>query len=100
MIHRLREWNDGDTLYGAVFLGDRSPSGKTFRAAEEPAEDRARDYYNRDIFNGPGTTAVLYRATVRNPRTDPQNPADPGEPPLKQARLEDVEILDHDPADE
>lgn len=99
LIHRLRNWEDGDDLYGAMFIGDKVTSGKTFRPAEEPAEERAREHYNTDLFNGPDTTAILYKATVRNPHAEAHDPNDPGEPALVHGDLENVEILDHDPAD-
>lgn len=97
MVHRLRDWSDGDTLYGvtSINLDTGASSGKTYRAGGEygaDAEQKARDHFAGGTLAS-GVT-VLYRATVQNPRTEPANPMDPGEPPLKFAYLEGVEILD------
>lgn len=95
MVHRLRDWDEGDTLYGVTFYneGYDSGSGKTFKD-----EDSARGMFESGgLGAGPGSDTVLFKATVRNPTTEPHNPADPGEPPLKWAELEDVEILDRNP---
>ena len=96
MIHRLREWTDGDTAFGVTTfnLETGTSSGKTYRVGTErgqTAREKARQNYDRAIFKG---VTVLFRATVRNPRTEPRNPMDPGEPPLKFGTLEDVEILE------
>jgi hypothetical protein len=98
MVHRLRDWTDGDTLYGVTSFNQDTgtSSGKTFREGGEYGEDaeqKARNQYERPGLPMSGVT-VLFRATVRNPRTEPRNPADPGEPPLKFATLTDVDVLD------
>lgn len=97
LVHRLREWADGDTLFGVTFMNpDTGASmGKTFREGDEygeGAESKAREHYESGIIAS-GVT-VLFRGTVRDPRTEPRDPEDPGEPPLKFATLTDVEILD------
>lgn len=97
-IHRLRDWTDGDTLYGVrTFSEDGgTSSGKTFREGGEhgaDAEQMARDYYERPGLPMSGVT-VLFRANVQNPRSEPRDPQDPGEPPLMYGTLTHVEILD------
>lgn len=98
LVHRLRDWTDGDTAYGVTSVSDSSgtSTGKTFREGGEYGEDaeaKAREQYDRPGLPMTGVT-VLWRATVRNPRTEPRDPSDPGEPPLKFATLTDVEIMD------
>lgn len=98
MIHRLRDWTDGDTLFGVTSMNPDSGAsmGKTFREGGERGEDAeqmARDRYERPALPMSGVS-VLFRATVRDPWTEPRNPMDPGEPPLKYATLTDVEILE------
>lgn len=98
MVHRLREWDDGDTLFGVTSMNADSGAsmGKTFREGGErvnSAEQMARDRYENPPLPMSGVT-VLFRATVRDPRTEPRDAMDPGEPPLKFATLTDVEILD------
>lgn len=96
-VHRLRDWTDGDTLFGFQLMdpGNRATIGKTFREGGEygeSAENKAREHYdNTTLRRG---VEVLYRATVQDPREDPPLAMDPGEPPLKYATLTDVEILD------
>lgn len=98
MIHRLREWEDGDTLYGARTYTDSGASGKTFREGSEfgdtTALDMAREQFAGELTLNTNGVSVLYSATVEQVQTDPRDPNDPGEPPLKFARLTDVEILD------
>lgn len=103
MIHRLREWEDGDTCYGVATVNadGRISGGKTFRATSDSmdalgdgdAEAAARANYEKMTTFGAGET-VLYRATVRNPRQEPRDPADPGEPPLKFGELHGVAIIE------
>lgn len=98
MIHRLRDWEDGDTLYGATTLTETGRSGKTFREGGEfgdaSAKEMAREQFAGDSALLANGVNVLYRATVQQVQTDPRDPDDPGEPPLKFATLTDVEILD------
>lgn len=98
LIHRLRDWNDGDTLYGAkTFNPDTGGGmGKTYREGDEYGEQDAEALARGMYSNGPTASgvSVLFRATVRNPRAEPRDPSDPGEPPLKYGTLTDVEILD------
>lgn len=97
MVARLRDWTDGDTLWGVITLNPDTgfTSGKTFREGGEhgrDAGDMAREYYAGGGLTPVGVTA-LYRATVRDPRTEPRDPMDPGEPPLKFATLADVTVV-------
>lgn len=97
MVHRLRDWTDGDTLFGtARFATDADAClGKTFQKGGErraSARQLARENYERTGIPM-DSVSVLYRATVRDPRTEPRGP-DPGEPPVKFATLTEVEILD------
>jgi hypothetical protein len=94
MIHRLRSWEDGDTLYGVRAYNAKrdynASSGKTF-------QDRAsaESQFKREPVFGPAEDfdVILFEATVRSPTRDPVDPGDPGEPPSKYARLEDITIL-------
>jgi hypothetical protein len=95
MVHRLRNWAVGDTVYGVTSFNLKSEygaaSGKTF-TSKEPAEQY---FENEPLFGDPEQfDIILFTATIRRVRTDPRNPRDPGEPPLKFAHFEDVEILD------
>lgn len=100
MVHRLREWDDGDTLYGVEsFQHDTgAATGKTYHEGgeygEDTAEAKARNHFENPPPLAGGMVVVLYRATVQNPQTEPRNPMDPGEPPLKYANLISVEILE------
>lgn len=99
MVHRLRDWTDGDTVFAVTHFTDkdRGAVGKTFREGSghgEGAEKEAREFFNSGFPPGHVTAAILFRATVRDPRTEPRDPNDPGEPPLKFATFSDVEILE------
>lgn len=104
MVHRLRDWTDGDTLYGVTsFSSSGAAMGKTYRDRGEyrdTAEQKAREHFkNGPAFGSFSGVMVLYRATVTDVWDEGTDPADPGEPPLKYATLTDVEILDWKQAD-
>jgi len=102
MVHRLRNWEAGDTVYGWDTLSDSGSMGKTFRGGEngltDDPEGAARDGFEGAV-DGPLASdtndVFLWRGTVKSVRTEGRNPMDPGEPPLKFARLSDVEVLDY-----
>jgi len=96
IVHRLREWNEGDTVWGVMAFDPSSgtSTGKSFREGHEygeGAEQKARERYERPGLPMSGVT-VLYRATVQNPRSEGRVGRD-AEPPLKFATLTEVEIL-------
>jgi len=100
MVHRLRNWRPGDTVYGWDTLSDNGSMGKTFRGGDDGLTDdpegAARDGFEGAV-DGPLSSdtndVFLWRATVESVRTDPPNPD--GEPPLKFAHLSDVRVLDY-----
>lgn len=98
MIHRLRDWSDGDLLYGVRSYnaagGYTASSGKTFQD-----EGRARSQFNSSpVFgNEDDFDVILFKAVIRDPKRDSADPYDPGEPPSTYATLENVEILDRKP---
>jgi hypothetical protein len=109
MIHRLRDWADGDTLWGVRSWnssnGYTSHMGKTFTDDEYGTTGKAAassefDKYVQGPLASDSSDVVLFRATVRNPQTESRPSSDP-EPPLKYGDLEDVEIIRRSPpADE
>jgi hypothetical protein len=98
MIHRLRDWSDGDILFGVRSYnaagGYTASSGKTFQD-----EGRARSMFNGSpvLGNKEDFDVILFKAVIRGPKRDPADPYDPGEPPSQYATLESVEILDRKP---
>jgi hypothetical protein len=96
IVHRLRNWEVGDRVYGVSSFklsndDSRSSSGKTFTT-----EENARAHFEKEPIFGPTEEfdTILFAATIQTVTRDPPNPADPGEPPLKYAQFENVEILD------
>lgn len=109
MVHRLRSWESGDTVYGYDSRSDSGGMGKTFRDGgefgDQSALDAARDGWASatdpdNLLGGTTNDVFLWSATVESVRTDPPDPMDPGEPPLKFARLTDVKVLAFRPGDD
>lgn len=117
MVHRLRDWQDGDILYGvAIIKSNGSAMGKTYRHnpanqspkkldavdVERQAHKSARSHYegvvDTDNSNpmgwNDGDVVFLYAAHIYNVTTEPLASSDPGEPPLKHADMEKVVVLD------
>lgn len=100
-IHRLREWESGDTLWGYVVCKtDGSSFGKTF-THEAPGGTMGADAARRafesaaagnTLTSNEGSVAFYYMATVHNPQTEPRGMDD--EPPLKMATMKDVVVKD------
>lgn len=118
MVHRLRNWEAGDILWGWESIRDGSSTGKTYsrrKAKESKARAEAEDFEHlspddahesaKDAFEaccdpdrtslggGPGAAVFLYAARIGSVRTEPHSSHDP-EPPLKFATLEKVVVVD------
>lgn len=99
MVHRLREWEAGDVLFGVETVTDGASSGKTFQRGSETnvqAFEKASKMFADEPKLGEldeDSVVYLYVADIRTVSTDPRDPADPGEPPLKHASLENVRVL-------
>lgn len=101
MIHRLRDWEAGDTVFGYDILGESGGTGKTFKRGGEmgdiPAFRKAiQGFDNVPAIGdelGDGKVAFLWSAEIETTRTDPRDLNDPGEPPLKYAELSNVTVL-------
>lgn len=96
MVHRLRDWDPGDTIYGVTEVSGLGRSGKTFTDNEFGRDGKAvaEGYFEQAPVLG-ADEVYLWRAAIDTVRTDPRNPNDPGEPPLKFARLSNAEVLDY-----
>lgn len=103
MVARLRDWESGDTVYGVTTARPAShrpdydgESGKTFTEDEygKSGEEMARERFEDPPLLADDADVFLWRATIESVQTEPQNPHDPGEPPLKHARLREAEVLD------
>lgn len=104
MIHRLRDWAVGDVVFGYDVVTDSSAStGKTFRREEPSAGgtksgvQRALDALDAQPVSGDSlgedTHVFAWVARIESVRTEPRDPMDPGEPPLKFAELKDVAVI-------
>lgn len=112
MVHRLRDWEEGDILWGWASVKEGSSTGKTYRHATsdereehigeylEEAHTAAREAYEAVVENdgpmlggGPGAAVFLFAARIESVDTEPPGP-DPGEPPLKFAELGKVVVVD------
>lgn len=100
MIHRLRDWEAGDVIFGYEVHSGSGSTGKTFKRGGEHGDTPAFRKAIQGFDNAPvlgdelseGSTAYVWSATIQKTRTAPRGP-DPGEPPLKFAELEDVTVL-------
>lgn len=101
MIHRLRDWEPGDVIFGYdVIQANGSMSGKTFKRGSELGGNSAI----RNALNGledqplfgetlsDGTVAFAWVGRIVRTRQERGDPMD-GEPGLKFAELEDVTVL-------
>lgn len=118
MVHRLRNWEEGDILWGYESVSPRGSTGKTFsrrksKESKERAEEKDFEHLDpddahesaKDAFEsctdpdsmsmggGPDTSVFLYAARIKSCRTEPHSSHDP-EPPLKFARLGKVVVVD------
>jgi hypothetical protein len=100
MIHRLRDWEAGDVVFGYDVVGETSSTGKTFRRNGEYGEELAIEKAINAMRNAPAigelsedSQVFAWVGKIERVRTEPRDPHDPGEPPLKHAQLEQVSVL-------
>ena len=112
MVHRLRDWEPNQILWGYEMHRDGGMrSGKTFTregitgraglpdddetpAAVNSGHEDAREAYEDSIgFADPPAAFFFYGARIERVRQEPPG-ADPGEPPLKEAKLRNVFVVD------
>jgi len=90
LIHRLRNWEDGDKIYGYSSFNLNSNYKNSMGKTDKPEN---KEYIVNDFerdFNNKNSDNILFEATVRNPKTES---AVGSEPPLKKADLIDVKII-------
>lgn len=100
MIHRLRDWEAGDVVFGYDVVSDGASHGKTFRRGDVHGDEFAIERAINAVRDAPlvgdelseGTVAFAWVGKVEKTRTEPPGP-DPGEPPLKMAELEQVSVV-------
>lgn len=116
MVHRLRDWQEGDILWGYECVSGSGSTGKTFsrRHSEEreeriskldsidpqDAHESAREAFEsitdpdqQSLGTGPDSSVFLYASRIKSVRTEPHSSHDP-EPPLKFAQLGKVVVVD------
>lgn len=100
MVHRLRDWETGETIWGYDIVGSGVSSGKTFKRGDdglvggemkfsEAIETRMEQHLE---MAEPPCVGFVWCATIERTRTEGRDPADPGEPPLKYAEVSDVVV--------
>lgn len=96
-VHRLRDWEQGDTLWGYRTVTDGGAGGKTYREGsdrmiETGAEGLARSAYEDAVdLAADGTAVFLYSATIDRVYTATMLVGQ-DEPAEKHAMLSGVEI--------
>jgi len=104
MIHRLRDWQVGQIVWGYdLHRENGSSTGKTFTRGGASSEDilrdergheQAKEMYETRTEQIQSGAAFYWVGRITRVRVEGRNPADPGEPPLKFAELEQVKVLD------
>lgn len=105
MVHRLRDWSTGQTIWGwSVHTEDGASMGKTHTRRDfEPmtgdeTETRMRDELVSTAaaqltdISDTRAVAFVWVAEVAEVHTEPPGP-DPGEPPLKTAHLDHASVV-------
>lgn len=101
MIHRLRDWEAGDVIFGYdVIQANGSMSGKTFKRGNSLGGNSCVENALAGLENQPligdtlsdGTVAFAWVGRIVRTRQERGDPMD-GEPGLKFAELEDVTVL-------
>ena len=101
LVHRLHQWESGDTILCYDKLSESGSTDRTFRPdgplsgveTSDNSDDKAREEYHAAVERaGPGDAVFLWRAEIVSVSTEPKSPIDPGEPPLKFADLTSVEV--------
>lgn len=104
MVHRLRDWSEGDIIWGWTHLKGGSSMGKTYQREESvptaadlsdyaPGHEQARTAYESAVGTAASGAVFLWVARIQSVRTEPRGP-DPGEPPLKHATLTNPHVLE------
>lgn len=98
MVHRLRDWEAGDKIIGYDVVSGNASHGKTFKPdgrlldSDDPiaavVEQATGALYDPES----DSEVFVWSATIDRVRTEPRDPNDPGEPPLKFAELSDVTV--------
>lgn len=98
IVHRLRDWEAGDKIIGYDVVSGNASHGKTFKPdgrlldSDDPlsavVEQATGPLYDPES----DSEVFVWSATIERVRTEPRDPADPGEPPLKHAQLSDVTV--------
>jgi len=101
LVHRLRDWEVGDVVCGYDVVSDGASHGKTFKRGGEFGDTLAIEQAIDGVRNAPllgetldeDTTAFAWVGIIESTRTEGRNPADPGEPPMKTAKLKQVSVV-------
>lgn len=105
MVHRLRDWREGQIIWGWERENEGGSMGKTYTRAGvgQSMDDHPLDYeghrqamlaYHQHAKNASTGTVFLWVGRVTKVRTAPGDPHDPGEPPNKFAQFTDVRVVD------
>jgi hypothetical protein len=110
MVSRLRNWEQGQTIYGCDLIAENGSSGKTFTRDDKPTvlddsgspidadkgHEKAAAMFDQLRADPPdGQNAVFYWVgRLASTRTEGRNPTDPGEPPLKYGTLDTLRIIE------
>lgn len=99
MVHRLRDWEPGDTIWGYdIQVEDGATSGKTFSRDESSLVLEGEEYVTlveermEAMLNEHKSPAVgvVWVGTIEKVTEEAHDHSDPGEPPLKHASISDV----------
>lgn len=108
MVNRLRDFDEGQTIWGYVAINDESASmGKTHSRGDftrsfvedghTPAGvwEAVKSKMERTLekVGGDEKVGFAWVGKVERVRTEPRGP-DPGEPPLKHAKIRDATIIE------
>lgn len=99
MVHRLRDWEAGDTIWGYdIQIDNGNTTGKTFSRndstlvpEDEPYVEQVEERMEQMLDTHPSpAVGVVWVGTVETVTTEAHDHSDPGEPPLKHASVTDV----------
>ena len=98
MVHRLRDWERGDTIWGFDIQSENgSTTGKTFDRSRRLPDDsdpfvetvEQRMAQTLEMVKKPAV-GFVWVGTIEKVTTEGHDHSDPGEPPLKHASISDV----------